>query len=913
MTVVDLVGRARELDTIEAALDAVGDGTLTLITLSGDPGLGKTSLVQHAYGKARGLGLAVGYGTASELEKHTPMLAVGDALGEAVGAYDVLDPAAALDDDGALLRYQHYRRLAAMLDSGFLLCVDDVHWCDGASVEFMEHLLRRPPPAPGVLLCAWRPRQLSDRVAAALQAAHPRWSRRELVLNPLTEQETARLVPGGEAERLHELTEGNPLYLNALLSLGKGTWTSWDTGADAVRLAVGRELAGLPPEHAELVRTAAVLGDPMTMEDLIAVTGWQQQTVGSAVEKLIERDLLRPHHSRLNLLTFRHPLLRAHLYDTSKIEWRRQAHAKMADTLGKRGESAARQAAHVVHHALPGDVEAAELLYRAATEVLHTAPTSTISWSRAALRLISEGELTRRLSLLLGEALSLAGKPGAALEVLLRLRAESGEDVLFDVRVAMNCAFLYRVLGNYPQAMTVLDDKLTDAAPRLPADAPELADLHIELGTVLLMLGNPQRARAELRTALRIASAHPGAERRLAGYAALALADAYGGSATHRSRARAAELADELDDEAFGRSLDAIGKLGWAEALTDRPTDAIRHVTRGIRIARVAKQAMQLPYLLTCLSYVQLQLGRVPAALATAETTEETALALGDTQFQGMALALRANAVLEHQGAAQAALLSSRAMKLTEPRSWWGQVAGSILARIRLYQGLPGEALEILEPRRQAMASLPSCNGAQWMLTAAAASAALGDLEAARQWARDAQRSAEVFGSLLQRCHADLASAQILGQEGDLESAVSSATHAVRGFADYGAGVDEIQARLRLGELLMEQEDLAGASLQFATAKNSAAEHEANRLLQRAVDLERRLAARRPRPSTDALTDRERQLAELVGEGLSNTEISERLFLSRKTVEAHLSRIYRKLHIKSRSALATYVTQRKES
>jgi DNA-binding CsgD family transcriptional regulator/tetratricopeptide (TPR) repeat protein len=920
-----LVGRELELAAIETALGGLGKRKLTLITLSGDPGLGKTSLLRHAYGAARALGIPAGYGTASELERHTPLLAAGDALydllGELPGEPDT-NPA----QDGALSRYQHYRALTGLLDAtrpGFLLCLDDVHWCDGASLEFVDHLLRRPTDNPGVVLCAWRPRQLPDRVAAALRTAHPRWTRTDLSLAPLTASETAQLVPSDdpEAAHLHELAEGNPLYLNALLSLDRSTWrTAPPLAHEAIRMAVGRELAGLPPEHVEVARTAAVLADQITVGDLATLTGRPQETVGRAVEDLIERDLLRPHPTRPNLLTFRHPLLRAHLYETAKIEWRRETHGRVAAALGKRGLSPARRAAHVVQHALPGDVEAARLLCRAAAEVLHTAPTSTMSWARDALRLLTGDQdpgLARQLSLLLGEALSLAGKPDQSLALLMRIRAEGKSDDAVGIRVAMNCAVLHRILGNYPQSRAVLEEKLGETDPDTPEKCAGVSRLHAELGSVLLMTGEPQRARAEFRTALQLALSQPTIEPKLGAYSAMALADAYGGDRRHRSRIRCAELVDGVEDAELGRALEAAAKLGWAEALTDQLTDASRHFARATKIARTTRQALLLPYLLNGASYVLCQLGELTEAIDAADTAEETALAFGDTQFRGLALSLRANAMLEHQGASQAVPFATQAMKLIEPRSWWGQVAGVILAKIRLHQGLPQDALELLTSRKQAVSVLPSSNGAQWMSTASAAALAVGDVTGARDWADAAQRSAEAFGSELQRSHADLATASVDARDGELDKAVVSASRAVQSFADHQAGIDEIRGRLKLAELLLARGDDVAASTHCATAKNAAAEHKAARLLQVSTDFERKLAARRPRPDRGAeqagpmssLTDRERELAALVGSGLSNAEISEKLFLSKKTVESHLTKIYRKLHLRSRSALAALIGQ----
>jgi len=193
-----LVGRAAELESLEAILEELDVGHGTALELVGEPGIGKTRLLAELAGRAELRGHLVLSGSASELERELPFSVFVHALDEYV---QTLDPAflSALDDDvqeelahvlpaltplarGRSLapqqeRYRSHRAVRALLERlararPLVLVLDDFHWADSASLELLGALLRRPPAAAVLTAVALRPRQTPERLAAELERAH---------------------------------------------------------------------------------------------------------------------------------------------------------------------------------------------------------------------------------------------------------------------------------------------------------------------------------------------------------------------------------------------------------------------------------------------------------------------------------------------------------------------------------------------------------------------------------------------------------------------------------------------------------------------------------------------------------------------------------------------------------------------
>jgi hypothetical protein len=156
-----LVGRAAEREAITAALQSIRSRPGGIVAIAGEPGIGKSRLLAHLIESADGC--EVLDARASEFEADLPYAMFADALGEAPPALDRHSAHRAL-------REQLERRAAAR---PLVLCLDDVHWADPASLDALAALVRRPPAAAVLLALTAREGQLPAALATALAGSPP--------------------------------------------------------------------------------------------------------------------------------------------------------------------------------------------------------------------------------------------------------------------------------------------------------------------------------------------------------------------------------------------------------------------------------------------------------------------------------------------------------------------------------------------------------------------------------------------------------------------------------------------------------------------------------------------------------------------------------------------------------------------
>ena len=289
-----LVGRDRELDQLEASLDALGHGSAGCLALEGEAGIGKTRLLRELAARAEQRGHLVLAGSAVEFEREVPFSVWVDALNAYVASQD-LPRHAALDDGlvaelGAVLpalrrpdalaghavadeRYRAHRAVSTLLSAlsenqALVLILDDLHWADGASVELIASLLRRWTKASVLLALGFRPGQAPARLSAALGASVVS----RMVLEPLSEAQAGELLAGVEpasVAAMYRQGGGNPFYLEQLargLSGEPGGRGVPECAEGVVPAAVAAsladELAALSATARRLLDAAAVAGEP---------------------------------------------------------------------------------------------------------------------------------------------------------------------------------------------------------------------------------------------------------------------------------------------------------------------------------------------------------------------------------------------------------------------------------------------------------------------------------------------------------------------------------------------------------------------------------------------------------------------------------------------------------------------------
>jgi predicted ATPase len=241
-----LVGRARELEVLERTLAAACEGLPRVVALSGEPGIGKTRLLQELACKADSQGCLVLEGRAAEFERELPFGVLLDACDEYLESLDGLRAQRLAGDGLAELatvfpslrslvpdavpvalaheRYRAHRAVREMLErlakrQPVVLLLDDLHWADDASIELISHLLRRPPRAGVAVASAYRSGQAPSLLVRAVDSLTAQAGLERIELGPLGPDEAERLVQDLDTSQrrlLYRESGGNPFYLKQL-------------------------------------------------------------------------------------------------------------------------------------------------------------------------------------------------------------------------------------------------------------------------------------------------------------------------------------------------------------------------------------------------------------------------------------------------------------------------------------------------------------------------------------------------------------------------------------------------------------------------------------------------------------------------------------------------------------------------
>ncbi|MEV6948587.1 AAA family ATPase [Streptomyces sp. NPDC051172] len=948
-----LVGRETELAVLRSAVTACTNGVSTVVEITGDPGLGKTRLLSELGELAEAEGLTVLSGRASEFEQQRSFGVFASPIRSCFGRLQESRHGPLDEETAALLelvlprgsrsgrhgfaemdRSRLHHALGRLLtvvgqDRGILLCLDDLHWADEGSLELLHYLLRQPPGTPLLLACGLRPRQAAARLRASFRYAVADYRVERLPLSALDRQGCLSLLgathPPARRDRLCVVSGGNPLYLEVLTELtldGADPDGSPTDLPDTLRAALAREIASLTGDELSALRAAAVLGDPFDPMMLGQVSGLGHGPALEALDVLAGMDLIRscgqsgPRHEVRQLLQFRHPLLREIVSRETPPGWFLSANARADEALRASGAGAVERAPFVARSAQAGDLEAVRVLTEAASLTTRSAPAAAATWLRTALRLSPQnptGEAARqRLEMLLGLART-CGTTGdlvscrEALSEALDLVPGDRRDQRIPV-VALR-SVIERILGSTKAAKLALKDELA----RWPKTEAKVNPLRLQLATVGMAQGAFEEAAGHLDTVLAL-TAPPVDSRILTSVAACrALGAAYSGR-TGPMTAYVSEAASAIDRLGeLATFLDEVGQLGWAEVLAERHSDAVRHMTSGIRVARRTGQSYMMPYLLLCQSYARQGTGDLAGAVESAADAEETAHLIDRPDLIGYALTLRAAATALREGPAAAADTAERALRPAEHRGRLWELSAAVLASVRLDQGRPDDCIELIRTitgidRSETTHTLR----AMWFCTAAQAEMARGHTAAALGRARQAAEAAEAVSLPGQSGYAALAMACV--RIDDPGVAAELFTEAAEFFATSRLVLAESRARVLLGRALVASGRLDEAAAAVGQAKQIADAHGAGHLSALAGNAQRQIGARRPRsaghfPAHETLSEQERRISQLVSRGLSNRDIASTLFLSPKTVEAHLTRIFRKLDVSSRSALVSVLAE----
>jgi ATP/maltotriose-dependent transcriptional regulator MalT len=935
-----LLERERELAGLRHALSDARRGRGRLVLVEGPAGIGKTSLLRAAAADAVDAGFVGLSARGSELEHDFAYGCVRQLLepavvrassaererlfaGAAARSMPLLDPAGvsesapSADASFAMLHGLYWLLNNLADETPLVLVADDLQWADAESVRFLNFVSAR---LDGVRVAVLASVRTGEKIAedVARLAASPDTA--VLFPGPLSIDATATLcahkletdVTRDFAAAAWNATGGNPFFLEALLreardhAVPAGTpdvdWVK-RIAPPAVAQSVLLRLSGSSQAAGALVRALAILGDGAALEEVARLAGCSEDEAARAADVLAALDILAPGET----LQFAHPIVREAVCSDIGPRERANVHSRAAEVLAASGAAEERIAAQVAETEPAGDETRVELLRRVARHSLQRgAPTTAVAWLRRAL-LEPPPEPERPAVLLELGAAELRAAAPEAVEHLTAAVASSREPEA----VAMSA----RLLGN---ALTWAraSDRAVDA---LDAAARVVEPQNRELALVL---------EADLAAHAQVASR---ATRDAATARAARLGDLRGETRAERlvlanlafERARLSESSAEA--AAFLERAFAGGALLDEQELDVPPTiyvllvgllateaidlaDAV--LERMLADARARVSVPAVAFVLAHQGVASMRRGAVTRAEADARTAFDLLVAHDITLGTALALAVLIEALIERSDVESAAhvLAQSRFCDEIPP----GMPTNPLLearAVLRLAQGRTSEGIDDLFEfgRRDELTGGANPLASRWRSRAALALATIGDADRARRMAAEDLDRARRWGAASGVGVALRASALVDGEAASVDR-LRDATRALEGSV---ARLEHARALIDLGAALRRGNHRAEARRVLAQGLELADRCDADAVAAHART-ELRIAGGRPADGgrgSRQLTASERRVADLAAAGLSNPEIAQTLFVTRKTVETHLGSVYRKLAISGRGKLRDALTE----
>ncbi|MFE9445148.1 AAA family ATPase [Streptomyces sp. NPDC006602] len=898
-----LRGREAELEELQALIASVArTGSGALILIRGEPGIGKTTLLAEAVGRAGAAGFSVGLGKADELHHIVPL----SSLAACVLQGD--EPLLSGDTFADLARHHDQRiwlveRLAEAIETRagsvpVLIALDDVQWADSLSLFALKQLPTRLQTSPVLWMLTGRQGAPgpAEEIVAAAWGELPTLS---VPLGPLSGTAMGQVV--GDTlgttvdERIRELLDGaggNPFLAVEMLAGLRTADASGESVPPGLVVGVRGRLASLRPGTLRFLQMGAVLGRRFGFHDAAALCGQPSATLVDALDEVVRAGLLDDDGDQL---VFRHDLLRQAVYVDIPRSARKALHREAASHLVAAGHQPIDAVSHILRGAVPGDEEAVSLLRRAADDVLPVTPGLAADLMTRALELVP------------------ATRPS---------RFDTGEQAIVCLTRA----------GRNRDALST-GDRLLAGRPPLAA----VGRLQAALGGTLWNLDLADELRRRAETALAVGGAAPEVEARLAALRALALSRSHDLVAARQAGETALQAAIAVGDrEAHVLSLFGLGEIALNagenatslerftalsavdSAFLPEEIVAYQHLDdfeSGERLllgtadhAGSPRQAM----LLWAQGQQNLGLGRLDDAEADFVTMErlEDEVQVPVQQVNARVIRSRIALLRGEREAARQHLAAAQERWAVKPNPGNTAAVRFLEALLAEDDGDFGLAVDKIRQVQQ------EGHFMRWRLL--------------RTWVDSAIRMA-LSG-------ADHGLAEDLAAQAEAHAARNPAVPTARGIAAQGLGLvkndlvllersvtllkssprplvraaacaDLGQALLAAGRKPQAEAALTQAHAAFAASGAHAAAARIQGALKGAgIGSRREASGQRPVQGWGALTASEKKVASLIAEGHTNRSAADLLVVSPHTVNTHLTSVFRKLSVNSRVQLANLVT-----
>ena len=912
-------GREREFEAVARFLEA-GDWPRAL-NLEGEAGIGKTTVWAEARRLAAAQGLKV-------LACRPVQTEVALAFS---GLVDLFEPVA----DAVLERLPEpqHRALAAALrrrapdrrrpdplsvsagvrtvltqlavDRPLLLAIDDAQWLDPSTEAVVGYVMRRLINERIGLLLASRPAATSapssqvDLLSGAVPIDR-------LVVRPLNlsglhhviRSRTGQVLPRPVLHRIADASGGNPFFAIAIATALLETPGQPSPGEPlptprTLVDVVAQQVRRLPRSDQEVLLIVASLSAP-TLETVAAVAG---RNVVGALEAASEAGMF---DAVSHQLRFAHPLYAQCVRQLASPGRRRAVHGRIAEVVVEPEE----RARHLALAVPPPDDAVATALEMAAVGAKQ----------RGALRAASDLLNQARLFTTTGDAAAAHRRAFEAAEIaILAGDRMSARELLRDLVRDAASPLRERAVGLYAEVLANTGD--IEEAVRLLLEARERttepsvgARLDLDMAYLALLRLDPGEGSRRARAA--VASARESGESSVLaealGYEAItSLLD--GHDVDEAVVAEALRLEDRTRPPYLG--LPPSGVLGLVRAFTGRHDEARTLLESGVSALDAIGDDCDLAGMLFWSSWLELRAGRLATASELARQATTMAESTGSELLRSWACAVGALVAANRSRADDVDTLVAEAGRNGRLEGLAGLWTVAALVTGGLARGDPAAAAAAASDltAAPALSRMAEPTYGFFLPDVAEALAAAGQVAEADRVlapfeaaARSRDRSWAMASGLRAR-------GAILAQEGHLDAAIEQLRTALVHHDAVDSPVERARTLLLLGQLERRTGERRDARATLETAEAAFLAAGADAWAERARAELRRIPGRRQAPSV--LTPAEQRVAELSGAGGTNREVAAALFLSPKTVEANLGRIYRKLGITTRAELGAWLAR----